>query len=133
MPGWLKPDGLRPAEVQAVIAHLRVLAGGVEPEPDPHIASQRWIRADAAHGKRIFESTCAGCHGAQGKGGEGPALNNKVLQDFATDTYLVETIRRGRRGTAMAAFAEPSPVRPALDASDIEAVVAYLRTLQGGK
>jgi len=133
MPGWLKPDGLRPAEIKAVIAHLRELSGGVEPLPDPRPDSPRWIRADASRGKKIFDSTCAGCHGAQGKGGEGPALNNKVLHEAATDTYLAETIRRGRRGTAMAPFSEPSPVRPALQSSDIEAVVAHLRTLQGGK
>ena len=76
---------------------------------------------------------CAGCHGLDGKGGEGPALNNKVLLQSATDTYLVETIRRGRSGTAMASFLDPSPARPALAESDIDDVVAYLRSLQGGK
>ena len=50
----------------------------------------------------------------------------------ATDTYLVETIRRGRRGTTMEGFAMPSPTRPALADSEIQAIVAYLRTLQGG-
>jgi len=130
MAGWLKPDGLRPEEVKAVVAHVRAL-GGVAQEPDAK--PRRWIAADAGTGKRIFESTCAGCHGAQGKGGEGPALNSKVLLGSATDTYLVETISRGRRGTAMTPFQEPSPVRPALTRSDIESVVAYLRSFEGGK
>jgi cbb3-type cytochrome c oxidase subunit III len=131
MPAWLKPDGLRPDELKAVVAHVRAL-GGVTPEKDSR--PPRWIPAAAAqHGKRIFETTCAGCHGAQGKGGEGPALNNKILQAAATDTYFVETVSRGRRGTAMAAFLEPSPVRPALARADIESVVAYLRSLEGGK
>lgn len=129
MPGWLKADGLRPEEAKAVIAYVREL-GGVEREADSQPA--HWVAGDAARGKRIFESTCAGCHGAQGRGGEGPALNNKVLQAGATDTYLVETISRGRRGTGMAAFTEPSPVRPTLTKSDIESVVTYLRSLQGG-
>jgi hypothetical protein len=66
----------------------------------------------------------------QGQGAEGPALNNTVLLEIATDTYLVETIGRGRRGTVMAGFSEPSPVRPALAPGDIQAVVAYLRSLQ---
>ncbi len=129
MPGWLKADGLRPEEAKAVIAYVRELSG-VEREADSQPA--HWVAGDLARGKRIFESTCAGCHGAQGKGGEGPALNNKVLQAGATDTYLVETISRGRRGTGMAAFTEPSPVRPTLTKSDIESVVTYLRSLQGG-
>jgi cbb3-type cytochrome c oxidase subunit III len=129
MPGWLKADGLRPEEAKAVIAYVREL-GGVEREADPQPA--HWVAGDAARGRKIFESTCAGCHGAQGKGGEGPALNNKVLQAGATDTYLVETISRGRRGTGMAAFTEPSPVHPTLTKADIESVVTYLRSLQGG-
>lgn len=129
MPGWLKADGLRPEEAKAVIAYVREL-GATEREADSQPA--HWVAGDAARGKRIFESTCAGCHGAQGKGGEGPALNNKVLHAGATDTYLVETISRGRRGTAMAPFTEPSPVRPTLTKADIESVVTYLRSLQGG-
>ncbi|MBI5083620.1 MAG: cytochrome c [Acidobacteria bacterium] len=91
------------------------------------------MSGDVAQGRRIFESACSGCHGKQAKGGEGPALNNKVLLESATDSYLVETVSRGRRGTAMASFLEPSPVRNALSRADIEAVVAYLRSLQGGK
>ncbi len=130
MPGWLKDGGLRPEEVKAVVAHVRSL-GGAAAETDTRPA--RWVSGDAAAGKRTFESICAGCHGAQGKGAEGPALNNKVLLESATDSYLVETVSRGRRGTAMAGFNEPSPVRPALSRADIESVVAYLRSLQGGK
>ena len=130
MPGWAKDGGLRPQEVQAVVAYVRELGRTASiPETQP----ARWIRADASQGKRVFESTCAGCHGMQGLGGEGPALNNKVLLESATDTYLVETIGRGRCGTVMAGFSEPSPVRPALAPVDIEAVIAYLRSLKGGK
>jgi mono/diheme cytochrome c family protein len=130
MPTWLKPDGLREDEVKAVLAHVRAL-GGVQPETDSR--PPRWVTADTAPGKRIFESICSGCHGARAQGGEGPALDNKVLLAAATDTYLVETIRRGRRGTAMQAFVEPSPVRPTLTPADIESVVAYLRSFEGGK
>jgi cbb3-type cytochrome c oxidase subunit III len=130
MPGWQKDGGLRPEEVKAVVAHIRGL-GGVPQEADSK--PPRWVTASAAEGKRIFSATCAGCHGQHGRGGEGPALNNKVLLESATDSYLVETISRGRRGTAMAPFVEPSPVRVTLTRAEIEAVVAYLRSLQGGK
>jgi cytochrome c oxidase cbb3-type subunit 3 len=130
MPVWLRPDGLRPEEVKTLLGYLRTL-GGAEAEPDPRPA--RWITAPATAGKRIFESVCAGCHGVEGQGGQGPALNNRVLKESATDTYLVETVLRGRRGTDMAGFREPSPVRPALTRGEVESVVAYLRLLQGGK
>jgi cbb3-type cytochrome c oxidase subunit III len=130
MPAWLKSDALRPDDVKAVIAHIRTLSAAT-PESDTH--PPRWMKGDAAEGKRLFSSTCSGCHGSYGVGGEGPALNNKVLLESATDHYLMETIKRGRRGTAMSSFLEPSPVRPALTQSDIENLVAYLRSLQGGK
>jgi mono/diheme cytochrome c family protein len=42
--------------------------------------------------------------------------------------YFVETITRGRRGTAMAAFAEPAPVRPTLSPTEIESLVTFIRT-----
>jgi cytochrome c oxidase cbb3-type subunit 3 len=130
MPGWLKGGGLRPEEVTAVVAHVRSLS---DAPPVADGRPPRWITAGSAPGKRIFESICAGCHGKQGLGGVGPALNNKVLLESATDTYLVETVSRGRRGTAMASLLEPSPVRPTLTRSEIEAVVAYVRSLLGGK
>lgn len=130
MPGWLKDGGLKAEEIRAVVSHVRTLAG-VPPEIDAR--PPRWIAANAVHGKQIFERTCSGCHGPEGKGGEGPALNNKVLLESASDTFLLETVSRGRRGTAMSGFLEPSPVRPALTRSDVEDVVAYLRSLQGGK
>jgi mono/diheme cytochrome c family protein len=130
MPAWDGSGGLRPEEVEAVVARLRAM-GGTPAERDPLPA--RWLRADPAPGKRIFESVCAGCHGAQGRGGEGPALHNKVLLEAASDTYLVETISRGRRGTAMAGFLDPSPVRPALSRAEIESVASYIRTFQGVK
>lgn len=130
MAAWKRAGGLRPGEIRAAVEYLRTLAG-VTPEPDGQPA--RWVRADTAAGRRIFDGTCAGCHGSKGEGGEGPALNNVVLRDAATDTYLVKTIGRGRRGTVMSGFLTPTPVRPALAPADIEHVVAYLRVLQGDK
>jgi mono/diheme cytochrome c family protein len=88
----------------------------------------RWARGNVREGQRLFASICAGCHGPRGEGGEGPALNNPVLQRFATDTYFVETIARGRRGTAMKAFTEPDPARPTLSRSEIESIVTFIRS-----
>ena len=125
MPAWAEPEsGLRPAEIDALVAYLRA-AGGVAHEPDGR--ARRWVTGDAAAGQRLFASICAGCHGPDGEGGEGPALANPVLLATATDTYLTETIRRGRPGTAMPSFTTPSPVRPVLTPDEIEDIVAFLR------
>jgi mono/diheme cytochrome c family protein len=126
MPAWGEmTGGLRPEEIQKVVAHLRAV-GGVAFIPETRPA--RWTHGDAAQGKRLFASACSGCHGEKGEGGEGPALNNQVLLSSATDTYLVETIGRGRRGTPMPGFKEPSPVRPTLSGSEIESIVSFIRS-----
>jgi mono/diheme cytochrome c family protein len=126
MPAWgEKEGGLRPEEIEAVVRHLRDL-GGVAAEPDPR--PLRWVRGDAAEGERLYRAHCALCHGDRGQGAEGPALRNAVLLASASDTYLVETIRRGRRGTTMQGFLTPTPARPALADAEIESLVALLRT-----
>ena len=128
MPAWGQiAGGLRPEEIQAVVQYLREESGIPEPsDPRP----RRWVEADARAGEGLFATACSGCHGDAGQGGEGPALNNAVLLDSATDTYLVETIGNGRRGTGMPAFLTPSPAHPTLDPSEIEAIVAFLRMWQ---
>lgn len=131
MPAWgEKAGGLRPEEVAAVVAHVRSLSP-VRPQPDgkPRV----WARPDAAHGPSVYARACASCHGDKGQGGEGPALANKVLLGSASDTYLFETIRRGRRGTSMEAFSRPSTTRPALSDSEIESVVAFVRGFEKGE
>jgi mono/diheme cytochrome c family protein len=127
MPAWGEQEGgLRPEDIAAVVGHLRALGGGVRCEPDPH--PRRWVNGDSAEGQHLFTAHCAQCHGAEGEGGEGPALANVVLLSSASDTYLFETIRRGRRGTTMQGFIAPSTVRPALDDSEIESIVTFLRS-----
>ncbi|HSB18775.1 MAG TPA: c-type cytochrome [Anaeromyxobacteraceae bacterium] len=126
MPAWGEQEGgLRPAEIDAVVRYVRGL-GAVAYKPDGR--PPRWARGDPAQGARLYASACAGCHGEKGQGGEGPALANPVLLRAATDGYLAETVRRGRRGTAMLGFATPTPTRRALGAGEIEAVVSFIRT-----
>jgi len=126
MPAWgEKEGGLRLAEIAEVIAHLRRLGSVAAAEPD--VRPPRWVRGDVAAGASLFEAHCAGCHGARGEGAEGPALDNQVLLSAATDTYLVETIGRGRRGTSMPGFRKGSPVHSTLSESEIESVAAAIR------
>ncbi len=130
MPAWgSAASGLRPDEIDAVVAYVRTL-GGVAAVADTR--PPRWAAGDAVQGEQLFIRACASCHGPDGLGGEGPMLANPVLLATATDTYLFETIRRGRSGTSMEGFAAPSPARPALSDSEIESIVTYLRTRQGG-
>lgn len=126
MAAWGEKDGgLRPHEIAAIAGYLRTL-GGVAHEPDTR--APRWVRGDAANGAQLYQRNCAQCHGQAGEGGEGPALAIPTLLHAASDTYLYETIRRGRRGTTMLGFAQPSTVRPALADEEIESIVAFIRT-----
>lgn len=120
--------GLQREDVAALVDHLRRLAGVRAPvETRP----ARWVAGDRALGGRLFDASCAGCHGAKGQGGEGPQLANPVLLEHATDTYLFETITRGRRGTAMPGFGQPSAVHRTLSDAEIEAVVTFIRSWGG--
>jgi cbb3-type cytochrome c oxidase subunit III len=127
MPGWGEAEGgLRPAEIDAVVRHVRSLGPAYRTDGKP----RRWVQGDEIEGRRLYQANCAGCHGAAAEGGEGPALANPVLLGSATDSFLFETIRRGRRGTAMLGFAQPTPVRAALADAEIESIVTYLRTFE---
>ena len=127
MPAWGEREGaLRADDVDAIVAHVRGLAGGVQAEEDSRPA--RWANGDPALGAQLFATNCARCHGNTGQGGEGIALNNPVLLQNATDTYLFETISRGRRGTSMLGFAAGSSVSATLSPSEIEAIIAFIRS-----
>jgi cbb3-type cytochrome c oxidase subunit III len=122
--------GLTATDVQALVQEIRRMAGVKAPvETRP----ARWVAGDAALGGRLFAASCGGCHGAKGQGVEAPALNNPVLLEHATDTFFVETIKRGRQGTAMPGFAQPSTVHRALSDSEVEAIVSFIRTWGGRK
>lgn len=122
-----RENGLSDDELRALVAYIRQLGGNIQPIPDT--MPPLWARGDAAAGERLFTANCAGCHGQRGIGGEGPALGNKVFLENVTDTFLAETIIRGRRGTVMQGFATPSTVRPALTRAEIESIITYIRTL----
>jgi cytochrome c oxidase cbb3-type subunit III len=78
-------------------------------------------------GKKTFASTCANCHGLDGRGGErAPNIAENPKVQRLSDSQIEHIIENGLPGTAMPAF-------HSLDMSDVKAVVVYLRTLQGTK
>ncbi len=54
----------------------------------------------------LYRENCAGCHGAEGKQGPAMALSDPVYLAIVNDDTLRSTISKGRRGTAMSAFAQ---------------------------
>jgi cbb3-type cytochrome c oxidase subunit III len=145
MPAWGETQGgLRDAEIDEIVRHLREQAG--VPEPQPERTERRWVAADPEAGRRLYENHCVSCHGMpakkpgqapgdplQAEGLLAPQLSNPALLAAADDSYLFETIARGRRGTSMPGFRSGSPIHPALSDAQIEALVAFLRTWEKDK
>ena len=125
MPAWAGTEsGLSPVEIGSVVDYLRGLAPGTPVEglaPLP--------RGDATRGEALFVRNCSGCHGARAEGGEAPALGSPVFLAAASDTYIEQTVLRGRAGTQMRHFGQASLAFPMLEPSEVADVTAWLRTL----
>jgi cytochrome c oxidase cbb3-type subunit 3 len=81
----------------------------------------------SARGKQTFASTCANCHGLDGRGGErAPNITENPKVQRLSDAQIGHIVENGVPGTAMPAF-------HSLESSDVQAVVTYLRSLQGTK
>jgi cytochrome c oxidase cbb3-type subunit III len=90
-------------------------------------AQPKNLQSASVHGKQIFSSTCGGCHGLDGKGGErAPNIADRPTVQRLSDSQISHIIETGVPGTGMPAF-------HSLASSDIKAVVSYLRILQGAK
>jgi len=77
-------------------------------------------------GAKLFAASCAGCHGLDGRGGErAPNIAQTHEVQRLGDAQLMHVIAEGVPGTGMPAF-------HSLRTSEIKAIVAYLRILQGG-
>ena len=73
----------------------------------------------AGSGRALFLKNCAHCHGADGRGDDGPDLHNL---DW-TDEQITNRILNGKKGQ-MTAFGGK------LSTDEIKAIIAYVRTLK---
>lgn len=83
------------------------------------------------HGEALYTQMCSVCHGenAEGYRADGaPAIGHPVFLATASDRFLTDAIRWGRRGTNMSAWSvqRGGP----LSNDDVQAIIAFLRTKQ---
>jgi len=78
-------------------------------------------------GGDLFKQKCSMCHGVDGKGFPNlktPDFTDPKVQASLTDKEIVETIKNGKKGTAMPAFADK------LSDEQINSLVTYIRSLK---
>ena len=131
MPAWDKQaGGLSPGEIDGLLDYVqppesrRAAMAGPDALPVPP-------RGDAAAGSRLFLAYCSGCHGMTGRGGIAPEIGNPAFQQAASDAFIVTTVRRGRRNTAMPAFQPRVPGARGLSDAQLGNLLAYIRALTG--
>ncbi len=74
-----------------------------------------------AQGEAVYNETCASCHGPEGEGNVGPALNGSMHSWHHVDSQLQSVILDGRPGTAMVGH------RDHLTEEEVDAVMSYFK------
>jgi cytochrome c oxidase cbb3-type subunit III len=113
------------AEFLAWVTLFLAVAGAQGQKPRQAASGTQGPRPAIAEGRRDFESRCASCHGLDGRGGErAPDVATRASVQRRSDADLFRIIQRGMPAAGMPAFAT-------LESSRINALVSYLRLLQG--
>ena len=134
-PGRVMPafPSLSDAQLNAIVGFIRGWSG----KPVP-VYSYKPLKGNSRHGRELYASYCARCHGAEGEGGKGtgvtfsrrrdlpiiaPALNNPGFLAAASDEMIRHTLEYGREGTPMRSF-----LVQGLSEEDINDLVSYVRS-----
>jgi cytochrome c oxidase cbb3-type subunit III len=75
--------------------------------PGYRAAQERVIRpSEVSSFEVLYAQNCSACHGAKGEGALTVGIGSPVYLAIADDSTIRATIRNGRRGTPMSAFAQ---------------------------
>ncbi len=88
-------------------------------------AAESFAHERVSKGRVIYTEQCLSCHGSQGEGGVGPALNDRVLLKNTLDEVFFSVIRSGIPNTQMPAWSVDYG-GPLTD-EDVRDVVAFMR------
>jgi nitrite reductase (NO-forming)/hydroxylamine reductase len=91
-------------------------------------ATEHHAEESFEHGSALYVENCVACHGENGEGLVGPALNDKALLEEASDGVLFATIQTGRPNTTMPAWGQA--YGGALTDEDIHAIVDFIRAYE---
>jgi cytochrome c oxidase cbb3-type subunit III len=96
---------VRSLSVTAALA-VTLLSGCGTPHGQPREGSETLAPNEILDFETLYAENCAGCHGAEGRGGAAIALANPVYLAIADEAAIRNVIANGVRGTSMPAFAE---------------------------
>jgi len=91
----------RPLALTAVL-----LAAACSPPGRPVAGAPEGIPDQVTDFAVLFSTNCAGCHGAEGRGGTALSLADPVYLAIADDAVLTAAIRTGVAGSLMPAFGQ---------------------------
>jgi cytochrome c oxidase cbb3-type subunit 3 len=92
---------------------------------DEAIAAVSQDAAQVEEGKKVFSSTCASCHAADGQGLVGPNLTDKFWIHGNKPTQIVKSVTEGYADKGM------PPWGQILGPEKVKKVAAYVLTLKG--
>jgi cytochrome c oxidase cbb3-type subunit 3 len=99
----MKPIG--PLSALAFLS-LAMLAACSAPDVQPPTTSETVAPNQVSDFETLYAQNCAGCHGAQGRGGASIALANPVYLAIVDESTIRNIVTNGVRGTSMPAFAQ---------------------------
>jgi mono/diheme cytochrome c family protein len=85
---------------------MGLLSGCSAPHGQPRPGSETIAPKQIVEFTTLYAQNCAGCHGAEGRGGAAIALADPVYLGIADDAAVRKVIANGVRGTSMPAFAQ---------------------------
>jgi mono/diheme cytochrome c family protein len=100
----MKMKRIRTLSALAVL-NLLMLAACSSPH-EPQTNSEPIAPSQVLDFDTLYAQNCAGCHGAQGRGGASIALANPVYLAIVDETTMRNIVAKGVRGTSMPAFAQ---------------------------
>jgi mono/diheme cytochrome c family protein len=88
------------------VLSLVMLAACSIPDREPQSNSEPVAPNQLLDFGTLYAQNCAGCHGAEGRGGASIALANPVYLAIVDETTMRNIVANGVRGTSMPAFAQ---------------------------
>jgi len=93
-------------------------------------ARQEQMASLARSGEQLWSLNCGSCHGLNGEGGAGPALNSKQFLQGASDQQIDSLISVGIPGSQMSAYSQDNG--GPLTVEQVKAIRVYMRGWEDG-